>query len=43
MIICANPMSQLRAGSIADALEAIVDLDFTDLADIEPPRGYGRD
>jgi peptide/nickel transport system substrate-binding protein len=25
------------------ALEAIVDLDFTDLADIELPRGYGRD
>jgi len=33
----------LRAGSTADALEAIVDLDFTDLADIELPRGYGRD
>jgi hypothetical protein len=25
------------------ALEAIVDLDLTELADIEPPRGYGRD
>ncbi|HXA22225.1 MAG TPA: hypothetical protein VNW90_07990 [Acetobacteraceae bacterium] len=33
----------LRASSIAEALEAIVDLDFTDLADIELPRGYGRD
>jgi hypothetical protein len=33
----------LRAGSTADALEAVVDLDFTDLADIELPRGYGRD
>jgi hypothetical protein len=33
----------LRAGSTADALEAIVDLDFTHLADIELPRGYGRD
>ena len=27
----------------AEALEAIVDLDLTELADIEPPRGYGRD
>jgi hypothetical protein len=27
----------------ADALEAIVDLDLTLLADVEPPRGYGRD
>ena len=27
----------------AAALEAIVDLDFTDLAACEPPRGYGRD
>ena len=27
----------------ADALEAIVALDLTELADIEPPRGYGRD
>ena len=27
----------------ADALGAIVDLDLTELADIEPPRGYGRD
>jgi hypothetical protein len=33
----------LRAGSTAEALEAVVDLDFTDLADIELPRGYGRD
>jgi hypothetical protein len=27
----------------AEALEAIVDLDLTELVDIEPPRGYGRD
>jgi hypothetical protein len=27
----------------AEALEAIVDLDLTELADIDPPRGYGRD
>ena len=25
------------------ALQAIVDLDLTDLANIQPPRGYGRD
>ena len=33
----------LRDSTTADALEAIVDLDLTPLADIEPPRGYGRD
>ena len=27
----------------AEALEAIIDLDLTELVDIEPPRGYGRD
>jgi hypothetical protein len=27
----------------AEALEAIVDLDLTELAEIEPPRGFGRD
>jgi hypothetical protein len=27
----------------AAALESIVDLDLTDLAACEPPRGYGRD
>jgi len=27
----------------AEALGAIVDLDLTELADIEPPRGYGHD
>jgi hypothetical protein len=33
----------LQHSATADALEAIVDLDLTPLADIEPPRGYGRD
>ena len=33
----------LRHSATADALEAIVDIDLTPLADIEPPRGYGRD
>ncbi|WP_158933226.1 hypothetical protein [Acidisphaera sp. S103] len=33
----------LRGSSIAEMLEAIVELDFTDLMEIELPRGYGRD
>ena len=33
----------LRDTTTAEALQAIVDLDLSDLADIEPPRGYGRD
>ena len=33
----------LRESSTAGALEAIADLDLSILADIEPPRGYGRD
>ncbi len=33
----------LRETTTAEALQAIVDLNLTDLADIEPPRGYGRD
>ena len=33
----------LLGSSTAEALEAIVELDLTDLAGIEPPRGYGRD
>lgn len=33
----------LRASPTAAALEAIVDLDLTTLAECEPPRGYGRD
>jgi hypothetical protein len=27
---------------MAEALEAMVDLDLTDLAECQPPRGYGR-
>jgi hypothetical protein len=33
----------MQDSATAEALEAIVDLDLTSLADIEPPRGYGRD
>ncbi len=33
----------LREIPTANALEAIVDLDLSALADTEPPRGYGRD
>jgi hypothetical protein len=33
----------LQGTAIADALQAIVDLDLDTLAAIEPPRGYGRD
>ena len=33
----------LQGTSTAEALEAIVELDLTDLAGVEPPRGYGRD
>lgn len=33
----------LRDSTTADALEAVVDLDLTTLADIELPRGFGRD
>jgi len=33
----------LRDTVTAEALEALADLDLTALADIEPPRGYGRD
>ncbi len=33
----------LRESSTAEALEAIADLDLSVLADIDPPRGYGRD
>jgi hypothetical protein len=33
----------LQGSATAEALEAIVDLDLTGLADIAPPRGYGRD
>lgn len=33
----------LRGTPMAEALEAIADLDLTALAEISPPRGYGRD
>ena len=33
----------LRGTAMAEALEAIADLDLTALAEISPPRGYGRD
>ena len=33
----------LRDTATAEALQAIIDLDLSDLSDIEPPRGYGRD
>jgi hypothetical protein len=33
----------LRDHTMAATLEAVVDLDLTTLADIELPRGYGRD
>lgn len=33
----------LHDSPMAGALEAVVDVDLTPLADIEPPRGYGRD
>ena len=33
----------LRDSATATALQAIVDLDLDALAEIEPPRGYGRD
>lgn len=33
----------LRGTAMAEALQAIADLDFTALAETKPPRGYGRD
>jgi hypothetical protein len=33
----------LRDGPLAEALQAICDLDLTELHAIEPPRGFGRD
>ncbi len=32
-----------QSSPTAEALEAVTDVDLTPLADIEPPRGYGRD
>ncbi|HEX4173635.1 MAG TPA: hypothetical protein VHY82_14285 [Acetobacteraceae bacterium] len=33
----------LRSTAMAEALEAIADLDLTTLTEVKPPRGYGRD
>jgi hypothetical protein len=33
----------LRDSALAEALQAICDLDFTELQAVEPPRGFGRD
>jgi len=33
----------LQASATAEALQAICDLDLSDLEAIEPPRGFGRD
>ena len=33
----------LRDSATAEALQAICELDLTDLLAIEPPRGFGRD
>jgi hypothetical protein len=33
----------LRGTATAEALEAIAELDLTALAEVKPPRGYGRD
>ena len=35
--------AQLRDNSTGEALQAIVDLDLSELEAIEPPRGFGRD
>ena len=35
--------SNLRESTTADALQAICDVDLTDLQAIEPPRGFARD
>jgi hypothetical protein len=33
----------LRDSATAEALQAIIALDLNELAEIQPPRGYGRD
>lgn len=33
----------LRETATGEALQVLVEFDLTDLAEIEPPRGYGRD
>jgi hypothetical protein len=40
--LAARPDS-LRGTPMADALEAIADRDLSALAEVRPPRGYGRD
>jgi hypothetical protein len=35
--------ANLQDGALADALQAICDLDLTELQAIDPPRGFGRD
>lgn len=32
-----------RDSAVAEALQAIIELDFSELQAIEPPRGFGRD
>ena len=39
----ADRLAALPDSPTAEALKAIIDLDLTTLADIERPRGYGRD
>jgi hypothetical protein len=38
-----NLPDNLRDSPLAEALQAICDLDLTELQAIEPPRGFGRD
>jgi hypothetical protein len=38
-----NLPPSLAEGATAEALRAICDLDLSELAAVEPPRGYGRD
>ncbi len=33
----------LREAATGEALQAIVEFDFGELADLDPPRGFGRD
>jgi len=35
--------ANLQDSALADALQAICDLDLTELQAIDPPRGFGRD
>lgn len=40
---CDTLPENLSETATAQALNAIVEFDLSDLADLEPPRGYGRD